>query len=98
MASMTRIQRATKFVKQLKESMDLSADASKILNELNSLVLTESKEPLSLEEKIAILEEAKKIIRYGKKIEGLERLKEAGDNSALIEIIDAIESEIKEED
>ena len=95
MASMSRDVRALSYVKRLREAKDLNAEALRIKNEINGLVWSETQVPLPQAEKIALLEETKRLVRSGKKTDKGEIIVEAGDNSGIIDVIDSIEKEIK---
>ena len=84
---MTRNERAVRFAKQLKAATDPQAEAKKIKVELDGLVWAETRQPITKEEKRAILVETKKQV-----------VVLAGDNSAIIDIIDALEIQIKMEE
>ena len=92
---MNRQERALSYAKRLKEAFDIREEAQKILNEVDSLVWSESRKSLSLEEKIAIIQETRRIFSTGILREKLgDDLIKAGDNSGVIDVIDDIENEL----
>ncbi|MFQ5962685.1 MAG: hypothetical protein ACE5KZ_00190 [Candidatus Scalinduaceae bacterium] len=95
MASMSKHERALSYAKRLKAAEDVYAEARAIRREVNSLVWSESNKPLPLDEKIAILEEAKHIILKGKRDQAGRIIIEAGDNSGIIDVITNIEQNLK---
>ncbi len=96
MASMTRHERALYYAQRLKSSQDIFKEAAKIKKEIDSLIWSKDKTPLPLKEKLAILNEVKRIIIHGERSkEGL-LLIEAGDNSGILDVIDSIENELKQ--
>lgn len=92
---MTRHERALHYAQRLKSSRNIIEEAKKIKNELDGLVWSKNKTPLPLSEKLAILDEVKKIIIHGERSKDGYLLIEAGDNSGIIDIIDSIENQLK---
>ncbi len=96
MASMSKEERAISYAKRLKEAINVKEEAKNILDDVDSLVWSEDKRPLSLEEKIELVRETKKIfsLKLLRERFGDDYIK-ASDNSGVIDVIDSIEDALK---
>lgn len=98
MASMTRRQRAEHYLKLLLESRNQQTTFQEILNELNGLVYAKTNEPLSKQDKIAIIEDLETIFQElpQTRNKSWEYSTNASDNSGVIDIIGALKRGVKD--
>ena len=85
---MTREERAKQYLEQLKKDGS-SESIQQIVDSLNCLVFSSTKEPLTKDEKLAIIAEMKK------QASGYGPLLEHADNSSILELIQAVKAKIE---
>lgn len=95
MSSMSKRGRAINYAERLQLARNKNEEAEKILKELNGLVWAKSDTPLPREDKLAILEETKSIIKEGLEIREGKILHEAADNSGILDVIDMLKPKVK---
>lgn len=96
MASMNSTQRAASYLKRIIESSNKDLEFKRILDDINSLVWTESKRPLSKAEKLAIIEEIERLFHEQPILENKRYYTNASDNSGAIDIIGALKRGVKD--
>jgi hypothetical protein len=103
MASMTREQRAADYLRRLLNAKDVKRELDLIIIELNSLVFTNTREKLSKEDRLKIIEELERQARRRRAIDenvGFERYVEksvtASDNSDILDVISAMKRRVGE--
>jgi hypothetical protein len=78
---------ANQYLKQLRESTDKKSEVQKIVKSINDLIYSESKAPLSKEDKIKIVDLIRKSLSEG-------IIEKAGDNAEYLNLIDQILEDI----
>lgn len=95
MSKMTQNKRALSYVRRIVESSNMDKEAKEIVAHINSLILSDSKKPLTFEEKNDILNEAKQII-LDRENEDINLILDSIDNSAILDVISNILSDLRE--
>lgn len=109
MAEMNNKQRASLYAERLMKASNKQAEAENIVNEINQLYWVKNSNPLTKDEKLALIKDIEELIskkskvsqeHYKEKREGLESLEEgfvvnASDNSDLIDLIVAMKGRVK---
>lgn len=94
MTPMNKKQRAESYLKLIRDSSNKELVYKKILNEINGLVWSETRQPLSKEERLAIIEEIDNL--FQQEIQKSKALvTNASDNSGVIDIIGALKRGVK---
>ena len=88
--------KAKEYLSKLQAAVDKEKAAAEILEDMEGLVWAESEKPLTLENKQEILAEVRAVVKSGGR-RSLRLYKEAGDNTELLNMLDAIESVLKGE-
>lgn len=81
---------ANQYLKQLRESTDKKSEVQKIVRSINELIYSETKTPLSKEDKIKIIDSMRKSLNEGV-------ILKAADNIEFLNLIDQILNGMKGE-
>lgn len=94
MTPMNKKQRAESYLKLIRDSSNKELEYKKILNEINGLVWAETQQPLSKEERLAIVEEIDNLFQQEIQKSNV-LVTNASDNSGVIDIIGALKRGVK---
>lgn len=101
MASMNRSERAKHYLERLLTARNVAVELELIVNEINNLVYTKSREPLSKEDKLLIIEELERLVRdspyridENTGVEHFQKSTTASDNSDILDVISAMKKKV----
>lgn len=98
MASMNNDERAKLYLQKLKNSSNPRLEIQNIVREINSLTWTNTKKPLTLAEKLVLVDkleaQAKSLIQEQKHFDSSESIHLASDNSGVLDAIGEIKKEL----
>lgn len=103
MASMTSKERAQHYFQRLLKATNYKSELESILNDLNSLVFTNTTKPIDKETKIKILEELENLIRSSPSLDSISesydygtirKSTSASDNSDILDVISAMKKKV----
>lgn len=101
MASMNRNQRAQHYLERLLSARNTSTEIDHILSEIQGLIYSSSREPLTRKDKLLIIEELERLVRglpydinENLGLEQLQKSTSASDNSDILDVISAMKKRV----